>query len=396
MLEYDDVSLEIARLLSQDRVTPCDLLELLDAHQAAQPLAADVHDALAKSILEWPDDPTVATEAPMSGVSEEPPVMGLGHILQGRFRLVALVGEGGMSRVYKAVDLRRAEAGADDPYVAVKVLTLPFHHHFGSLVALQREAHKLQMLTHPNIVRVFDCDRDAQTVFMTMEYLAGRSLQSILREPGRPALGPDRGLALVESLGEALEYAHRNHIVHGDLKPANVIVTEQGTVKVIDFGMAQFLEAPGSQPKAITPRYASPEMAAGHNPEPSDDVYALACIAYEVWSGQHPFGRHGGTGGHGGAGGGGHAATLRLPRPSGMPMHQYMAVVRALAFKRRDRTPTVRRFLDELSAKQQRKTVARWVWAGLAVIPVMFAMLFGLHAPRGAAIASLQAAPPAP
>jgi len=114
-----------------------------------------------------------------------------------------------MSRVFKAIDLRRAEAGASDTHVAVKVLTEPFNEYFGSIVALQREAHKLQNLTHPNIVRVIDCDRDGRTVFMTMEYLPGGSLQKILRtsEPG--GMAPAAALKLLASVGDALEYALR-------------------------------------------------------------------------------------------------------------------------------------------------------------------------------------------
>jgi formylglycine-generating enzyme required for sulfatase activity/predicted Ser/Thr protein kinase len=370
-LGYDGLSTEIDRQLVVERTPSNDLLETLREHQSAQPLPDDTHEAIAKRIEEWPQDPTVVTGCTRTGGSRRAAGVGVGDILQGRFSLVALIGAGGMSRVFKAVDLRRAEAGAVDAHVAVKVLTEPLNEYFGSAVALQREAQKLQSLSHPNIVRVIDCDRDGQTVFMTMEYLAGRPLQKILRGAAPGGMAPAAALGLVASVGEALEYAHEHHIVHGDLKPGNVIVTDHGDVKVIDFGMAIFTGQQPPQhaaPKAITPRYASPELTAGEDPEPSDDVYALACIAYEVLSGQHPFGRE--------ADARHRSADFHLARPPGVAGHQYMAIVRALAFRRCNRTPTVRRFLDEFSGAGRDEEYRHWAWrfavtvAAIAVIAV--------------------------
>ena len=290
-----------------------------------------------------------------------------------------------MSRVFKAIDLRRVEANAVDPYVAVKVLTEPYSEYFGSIVALQRETHKLQSLTHPNIVRVIDCDRDGNTVFMTMEYLAGESLQKKLRAPGASGFAGAAALAIVSTIGHALEYAHRNHIVHGDLKPGNVIVTDKGVVKVIDFGMARFItrpdqtlpaEPPGkSTPKAVTPRYASPEMVAGHDPEPADDVYALACIAYETLSGRHPFGRQTDPRAR--------DPHAQPPRPGGMSRRQYAALVKALAFDRRQRTQSVRQFLAELLATPADWLRARWRWLVLPAIVVLGVAGYRLILSRG-------------
>ena len=324
----------------------------------------------------------------------------MGDILQGRFSLVALIGEGGMSRVFKAIDLRRAEAGASDSHVAVKVLTEPFNEYFGSIVALQREAHKLQSLTHPNIVRVIDCDRDGRTVFMTMEYLPGRSLQKILRTADAGGMALATALKVVASVGAALEYAHEHHIVHGDLKPGNIIVTDQGRVKVIDFGMAKFIAradvatglqtADDAAPKAITPRYASPELVAGEDPEPADDVYALACIAYEALCGKHPFGRETDPRIRGG--------NFRLARPPRMEAHQYRAIVRALAFKRSDRTPSVRRFLAELSGSHRLDVLKDWPWLSAtlaaAIVVVVFAAHFHRSPPPVNRIASQSGAAP--
>jgi formylglycine-generating enzyme required for sulfatase activity/predicted Ser/Thr protein kinase len=373
-LGYDGLSTEIDRQLVVERTPSFDLLETLREHQSAQPLPDDAHEAIAKQIEEWPQDPTVPTGGSHHGAARRAGGAGVGDILQGRFSLVALIGAGGMSRVFKAVDLRRAEAGAVDAHVAVKVLTEPFNEYFGSVVALQREAQKLQSLTHPNIVRVIDCDRDGQTVFMTMEYLAGRPLQKILRSAAPGGMAPAAALELVSSVGEALAYAHEHHIVHGDLKPGNVIVMDDGNVKVIDFGMAIFTgqQAPqDAAPKAITPRYASPELAAGEDPEPSDDVYALACIAYEVLSGRHPFGREPDARRR--------SADFQLARPPGVANHQYMALVRALAFKRCNRTPTARRFLEEFSGAGRGDAYRHWAWRAAAAFAAIAVMAVAAH-----------------
>ena len=388
-LGYDDLSTEIERQLAVERTPSAALLETLRDHQAAQPLPDDRHEAISKQIAEWPQDPTVVTGGRQPSAARATGV-GVGDILQGRFSLVALIGEGGMSRVFKAIDLRRAEAGASDAHVAVKVLTEPFNEYFGSIVALQQEAHKLQSLAHPNIVRVIDCDRDGRTVFMTMEYLPGRSLQKILRTSDPFGMAPAAALKLLASVGDALEYAHEHHIVHGDLKPANVIVTDDGRAKVIDFGMAKFIPradlvaglqtANDPAPKAITPRYASPELTAGEDPEPADDVYALACIAYEALCGKHPFGRATDPRVRG--------THFRLTRPPGMAAQQYMAIVRALGFKRVNRTPSVRQFLAELSGTHRRHRLKDWTLLSAAlaaaiVVVVIAALLHRSPGPAG-------------
>ncbi len=371
-LTQDELSWEIDRQLAIEKASPVALMEILRVQQVAEPLASDAHDTIMSHLEEWPRDPTIVTGLRSPQRVARSPRAGVGDILQGRFSLVALIGEGGMSRVFKAIDLRRVEAAAPDPYVAVKVLTEPFSDYFGSIVALQREAHKLQSLSHPNIVRVIDCDRDGHTVFMTMEYLAGESLQKRLRARAAAGLDEAAALALIAGVGSALEFAHRNGIVHGDLKPGNIILTERGP-KVIDFGMARFIARPGdaprveppsqSTPKAVTPRYASPEMVAGRDPEPADDVYALACIAYETLTGRHPFGRKSDP----------QARDPRAlpPRPDNMPRHRYTALIRALAFDRKHRTASVRQFLEQLLGTRRAVLAKRWAWFAAAAVAAL-------------------------
>jgi formylglycine-generating enzyme required for sulfatase activity/predicted Ser/Thr protein kinase len=377
-LSHDELLEEINRHLAIERASPIELLEILASQQLIHPLHSDVHNSILNCLRNWPEDRTVITHSHEAPSEHRRPAVGVGEVLQGRFDLVELLAEGGMSRVFKAVDLRRVEAKAAAPWVAVKVLTEPFSEYFGSITAMQREAHKLQSLSHRNIVRVFDFDRDGQTVFMTMEYLTGESLQKKLRAGDSTSFVRSAAEAVISAIMDALEYAHANDIVHGDLKPGNVIITTQGDVKVIDFGMARFVaggtQVPPDVPadatqKAVTPRYASPQLLAGHSPKATDDVYALACIAYECLSGKVPFERPRNLEGI--------DSTLRPPRPPEMPTHQYLALVKALALDPKDRTATVRQFRAEFLAMRD-KRAKRWVWIGVAVAVLALFALYQL------------------
>ena len=296
--------------------------------------------------------------ASASAASLEPEKMkGTGDVLNGRFVLEECVGSGGMSTVYRALDRRKLEADDRDPYVAVKVLNVEFRAHPDSLMALQREAKKCQRLAHPNIVRVYDFDRDGATVYMTMEYLSGQSLVKTLKAPGFKGMSFEKAISILEKMVDALSFAHQNGIVHADFKPANVIITDEGDVKIIDFGIARAFQKPGdsemeatrfdpSSLGALTPTYASPEMLEHLEPDPRDDVYALACITYEMLTGHHPFGRRQATEARDGG--------MQLERAV-LKKHQWKALQSALAFNRENRTESARRFLDELREERSYK-----------------------------------------
>ena len=301
-------------------------------------------------------------------------------VLASRFKLVELIGQGGMSNVFKAIDLRKVEAGARDPHLAVKVLTARLSDQSRSLAVMHREASKLQSLTHPNIVRVFDCDRDGQTVFMTMEYLDGASLRRRMpKNPGDALIPREEALRIIASIAGALDYAHRNHIVHGDLKPSNVIVTGAGDVKVIDFGIARFLRRPQEDDEptedwerdfsALTPPYASPEMHDGAEPDPRDDIYALASIAYELLAGEHPFDRAPANKAR--------EANMAVPASSRLHEHEQRAIEHALRFQRKRRTRTAQQFLEELREERPRPALRKYSIAGLAVLAVIGAVFGG-------------------
>ncbi len=223
----------------------------------------------------------------------------VGMLLKGRFLLERELGRGGMGVVYLARDERKVEARDRDPYVAVKVLNDEFRRHPDSLIALQREARRSQQLAHDNIVRVYDFDKDGTIVFMTMEYIDGTSLKTLIREEAFDGMPLTKARPLIEGMAWALKRAHAAGVVHSDFKPGNVMVTKDGVAKVFDFGIARagkFVETAGEETVfdaatlgALTPAYASLEMLRGGEPQPTDDIYALGCVAYELLTGKHPF-----------------------------------------------------------------------------------------------------------
>ena len=221
----------------------------------------------------------------------------IGDTIKGRFVLDSLLGSGGMGSVYRALDLRKKEARDNKPYVALKLLGEEFKHHPEALVTLQREARKTQELAHPNIVTVYDFDRDGDLIYLTMEELKGKSLDEfILTSRGLTSL--DDKLYILQQIAQGLAYAHSKGIVHSDLKPANIFITNTNTVKILDFGIARAVNAEIYEDSfdagdlgAVTFAYGSLEMLTFDKPHPSDDIYALGIIACELLGRHHPYNR---------------------------------------------------------------------------------------------------------
>jgi hypothetical protein len=216
-------------------------------------------------------------------------------ILRDRYELLSILGRGSSGTVYKALDRHRAHLADSARYVAVKVLKIDFQGRPEALSELEREFHQAQSLSHPNIVSVFDLDKDGDTNFVVMELLQGELLADIMLRLRGP-MQREYAMAIISSVGAALAHAHRRDIVHADLKPRNIMITSTGEVRVLDFGFARSraLELHTASPldavPASAPAYASVERVNGSQPHASDDVYSLACIAYELLSGEHPFG----------------------------------------------------------------------------------------------------------
>ena len=290
---------------------------------------------------EPPETRTWVIEAPL-----EP-----GTIIKDRFVLEKRLGEGGMGVVFKARDLRKEEARDRDPYVAIKFLSAEFRRHPEAFMALQRETRRAQALAHPNVVTVHDFDRDGTLIFMTMEFLEGEPLDRFIQRHPQ-GLRFKEAWPIIEGCSRALAYAHEEGVVHADFKPGNVFVAGARKITVLDFGIARPVPRHGEDAAAgprfdagslgaLTPAYASPEMLLNEKPDPRDDVYALACVAYELLTGRHPFdGQPAVKAAHDG---------LTVKRTPGMGRRQHRALARGLAFRQADRTPTVDAFLDELA-----------------------------------------------
>ena len=223
--------------------------------------------------------------------------VGIGDIVKDRFVLDRVLGTGGMGAVFRALDLRKKEAGDNRPYVALKILGADFKNHPDALVTLQREARKTQDLAHPNIVTVYDFDRDGDLVYLTMEELQGRSLADVLLDKSLH-LSFNEKIAMLRQIAQGLAYAHSKGLVHSDLKPANIFVTANNQLKILDFGIARAASSnlyedsfDAGKLGAITVAYASLEMLLLEPSHPSDDIYALGIIACELFNGKHPYGR---------------------------------------------------------------------------------------------------------
>lgn len=299
-----------------------------------------------------PPAPARSSETVGSGLDQ---VKGTGDTLNNRFVLEECLGVGGMGTVYKALDLRKLEASDRKPYLAIKVLNTQFRGNPKSLIALQREARKAQVLAHRNIVTVYDFDRDGAIVYLTMEYLSGKPLSQILRTQDFKGMPVQSALPIVRGMSNALAYAHERGFVHCDFKPANVFLTDTGEVKVIDFGIARVFQRPEEESDAtvfdpgslgaLTPAYASPEMLEHLEPDPRDDIYALGCITYELLTGRHPFDRQSATQAR--------ASNRQPQRPENLSNRQWRALRATLAFDRKSRTPTVSRFVEEFGAQER-------------------------------------------
>jgi non-specific serine/threonine protein kinase len=303
-----------------------------------------------------------------------------GKLLKGRFLLDRELGRGGMGVVYLARDERKIEARDRDPYVAVKVLNDEFRRHPDSLIVLQREARRAQRLADDNIVHVYDFDKDGTIVFMTMEYIDGTDLRTVIR--GRPSgMSFREAWPLIEGMARALQRAHASGIVHSDFKPGNVMVTRDGVPKVFDFGIARAGKAGAGATGektvfdagtlgALTPAYASLDMILGADPSVRDDVYAFGCVIFELLTGRHPFDRH--------------SADVAMgegavpPLVPGLSRRQYRALCEAVAFRGDERVQSVGALVDGLRRRKPRERLAPY-FVGLLAVAALAAGGSALH-----------------
>ena len=275
----------------------------------------------------------------------------VGSVLRDRFMLQERLAGGSMGVVYKALDRRLAEAGSEDPWVAIKILSPEFAQNGDALRALQQEATKGRCLTHPNIVRFVDLDREDDLHFIVMEWLEGRTLADILDSQDSRSIDQQRAFSIVRQIGKALDYAHRCGIVHADVKPGNIMIAPNGDAKLFDFGVArvrqkQLETEPNFDPGVLglfTPAYSSMQVLTGETPVPSDDVFSLACLAYRLIAGYRVFGPRNAA----------EAAEegMKPQQLDGINIEQWRALKKALSYSRVTRFDSMAEFIDALDVE---------------------------------------------
>lgn len=337
-------------------------------------------DDLNRDIIEPPEGPendaTVIAESPKPSttthateIDDAPIRIAPGVVLKQRFHLLEIIGSGGMGTVYKAIDKRDIEAGNSN-FIAVKIINEEYKNDTDLLKALHSEARKTQTLAHPNIMTVYDFDRDKDSVFLTMEYIDGAPLNQLIRAKNH-GLELDQALTIIRQLCEGLAYAHSKDIIHLDFKPSNVLIDQHQRVKIFDFGIARMANYALTRSfdagvlGGLTPGYASLEMINGETPDPRDDIYALACVSYELLTGHHPYDRQ--------------PANIALQKhlsaekPKGLSNPQWQTLKQGLAIHRKERVKTVELFKQGMLAPAAKNSHG----AGSKLIAALLASTIG-------------------
>jgi serine/threonine protein kinase len=268
-----------------------------------------------------------------------------GSVLRRRYRLENLVGQGGTGPVFQAVDEYRLESPGTQR-LAIKILHPAVVKRAELLAELRREFQTLQLLSHPNIVRVFEFDRDGSLVFFTMELLTGATLSRVLQARKLMALPQNQALAAIRDIGSALAYAHSRGVVHGDINPRSIFVTGHGDLRVLGFpGTLKARENPTSLDHELTlpmatSGYASCQALEGETPDTRDDVFSLACVAYLLLCGEHPLKQKTAVEAR--------DARIKIRRPPHLSHRQWQALRAALRWERDGRPGDVQQWLREL------------------------------------------------
>jgi serine/threonine protein kinase len=302
----------------------------------------------------------------------------LGSIIKDRFIIEEKIGVGGMGTVYKARDKRREEANLESPFIAIKILNPEIRNHSRAFVVLQHEAVKAQALSHPNIVRIHDFDREGELAFLTMEYLEGVTLADLLKNPKKYPLTSVQKFNIIRQLLVALEYAHQHNCIHADLKPSNIFVLKNASIKIIDFGIANAVtEIPQNNSinkflpeslQAYSSAYATTEIIIGKKPDIKDDLYAVSCIIYQLLSRQHPYENNSAQ----------RALSKNLvAKPiQQLSRKQWQVLRQGLALNSQQRRATIRQLLTIFSQKNGKNH--HWLWF-LGTLTMLALLLIANH-----------------
>src|SRR5258705_9083289 len=231
-----------------------------------------------------PEDWTVAGSSKISAAAAESDTLDIGTVLAGRYELLKLIGQGGMGAVYKARDKER------DRVVACKLIRPELAINPEMLRRFKQELILARQVTHKNVIRIFDLGQSEGIKFITMDFVEGQNLRDLLLE--RDKFPPEQAARAMLQICRALEAAHAEGVIHRDLKPQNIMLTPDGRIYVMDFGIARSAHLPGmTQTGALigTPEYMSPEQARGEKLTERSDLFSLGVILYELLIGQSPY-----------------------------------------------------------------------------------------------------------
>ncbi len=280
--------------------------------------------------------------APLQAAEPQRPALAPGKVLCDRYLLEQVIGCGGTAIVFRARDMLSGKGTAPNVQVAIKTPRPERGDPERAARRLKHEFEHARLLSHPSVVRVFDLHEDEGRCFITMELIQGRLLSQLLRD--WTMVPVSLAYKILRQCAEALQYAHSQNVVHGDFKPGNVFITPEEGVRIVDFGTAAGPTANDSRIPAGTPTYASPEVLSGDTPDRRDDVFSFACVAYELLTGQHPFGRQSSLQAR--------DAGRIPPRAWNLTTSQWLSLLSALSWKREQRPSSVEDLLTRLNPEQ--------------------------------------------
>jgi serine/threonine protein kinase len=329
------------RLPEDDSQEPIDLFRSIRS-KIAQRANGSSTESITVDLL--PVDTDESRTADESHTLEDPPVsvddaellsqFSVGDVLGGRYVIEGQLGNGGMGTVYKALDRSRVGHLEAKTHVAVKVLHARTRDRPDVLSKLRQEFYCAQALSHPSVVKVYELGLEQEFPFFTMELIDGDILPRIMQNFHPLPLPHAYAWAVIREVAAGMVHAHDRRVLHGDIKPQNIMVTNGGEVRILDFGRS------GESTTALTPAYASCELLEGRTLDPRDDLFALACLSYELLAGEHPFQHRRSTDAR--------TAKMTPQRPAGLSRRQWKALNAGLAWDRENRPRSVRDWLEQL------------------------------------------------
>ncbi len=285
---------------------------------------------------------------PMPGVTPALPPIELGSVIKGRYRLEAQLGFGGIGQVFSAVDLEAERQGHRDPRLTLKLIAVDLKREPQALMAMKIAVARIKNLRHPNIVTTYGVETDNDRMFVTMEPLFGRWLGERIRAVRNVGVSEEVAWPIIEGVAIGLSFAHERGIVHSDLSPYAVFLSDDGTPKIMSFGLIHALPTSNEAMdlldtmtlRAYSEAYTANVWATHGTPQPADDLYPLGVIAYELLTGKHPFQRCSLTTAR--------QKNLALTPIPGVKRRASKLLAHCLSFERRDRPSNATRFLSRL------------------------------------------------